>query len=95
MQAILMNVLPIILMLGLFYAIIFIPESKRRKKYNQMIDNLKVNDEILTRGGIIGKIISIKDDYVILESGPDRARVKLSKQGISNVMAQSTDTESK
>jgi preprotein translocase subunit YajC len=77
---------PYILMLGLFYIIIFIPENKRKKKYNAMLSELKLNDEILTRGGIIGKIVNIKDDFVIVETGPDRARIKLSKNAVSSVM---------
>jgi preprotein translocase subunit YajC len=51
-----------------------------------MISNLKVNDEVMTRGGIIGKIINIQDNYIILETGPDRVRIKLDKNGISNVL---------
>lgn len=79
-------ILPIALMLGLFYLIVFLPESKRRKKYNSMLSALKVNDEVLTRGGIIGKITNIQDDFVIIQSGPERARLKISKNGISEVM---------
>lgn len=91
MQAFVYNILPIIAMLGLFYAIVFIPENKRKKRYNEMINSLKVNDEVLTRGGIMGKIINLKEDYVIIESGPDRSRFKLSKQGISNVISQTEE----
>lgn len=82
---------PYILMLVVFYLIIFIPENKRKKKYKSMLDTLKVNDEILTKGGIMGKIVNIKDDFVILETGPDRARIKLTKNGISNVLSVSSE----
>ncbi|WP_032121887.1 MULTISPECIES: preprotein translocase subunit YajC [Clostridium] len=85
------GILTIILMLGLFYAIVFIPERKRRKKYSAMLEALKLNDEILTRGGIMGKIVNVKDDYIILESGPDRARLKISKQGIASVLTEHED----
>ena len=82
----LVSLLPIILMLGLFYLVVFIPENKRKKKYAALLNNLKVNDEIMTKGGIMGKIINIQDDHIILESGPDRARIKLSKNGIGSVI---------
>jgi preprotein translocase subunit YajC len=82
---------PYILMLVVFYLIIFIPENKRKKKYSSMLESLKLNDEILTKGGIIGKIVNIKDDFVILETGPDRARIKLTRNGISSVLAASSD----
>nr|WP_083573446.1 preprotein translocase subunit YajC [Clostridium fallax] len=91
-MALLMQILPFVVILGVFYLFLILPEKKRRKKYEGMLDSLKVNDEVLTRGGIIGKIITIKDDYVVVESGPERARLKLSKQGISTVL---TEEESK
>ncbi len=80
------TLLPLILMLGVFYLVIFIPESKRKKKYAALLNNLKVNDEVMTKGGIMGKIINIHDDYIILESGPDRSRIKLAKSGIGTVV---------
>lgn len=80
------TLLPFILMIGLFYLFIFVPESKRKKKYSSLINNLKVNDEIMTRGGIIGKLTNIQDKHVILETGPDRMRIKLDKNGISHVL---------
>ncbi len=77
--------LPMLFMLGIFYLIVFLPESRRKKKYNSMLSAVKVNDEIVTRGGIMGKIVSIQDDYIIVQTGPDRARIKLAKSSISNV----------
>lgn len=80
-----MAFIPMIVVLGLFYLMIFLPEKKRKKQYNSMLDALKVNDEIMTKGGIMGRIVNIQDDYVILESGPDRARIKMNKLGIGSV----------
>ncbi len=80
------TLLPLILMLVVFYLVIFIPENKRKKKYAALLNNLKVNDEVMTKGGIMGKIINIQDEYIILESGPDRTRIKLSKSGIGTVI---------
>lgn len=75
-----------IIMIALFYIFIFVPENKRKKKYGSMLSNLKVNDEISSRGGIIGKIVTIHDKFIILETGPDRVRIKLDKNGISHVI---------
>ncbi len=77
---------PMLLVFVLFYLMIFLPEKKRKKKYNDMLSSLAVNDEIMTKGGIMGRIINIQEDYIILESGPDRARIKMSKAGIANVI---------
>jgi preprotein translocase subunit YajC len=87
-----------IVVLAVFYAIIFIPESRRRKKYNNMLGSLKVNDQVLTRGGIAGKVINIQDDFIILQTGPDRIKLKLSKNSVANVLNASEEdkkTESK
>jgi len=73
-------------MLGLFYLIIFVPESKRKKKFAAMLNNLKVNDEVMTRGGILGKIVNIQDNFIIIQTGPDRTKIKIDKNGISSVI---------
>ena len=80
------SLLPIILMLVVFYLVVFIPENKRKKKYAALLNNLKVNDEVMTKGGIMGKLVNIQDSYVILESGPDRTKIKLGKSGIGSVI---------
>jgi len=80
------SLLPIILMLVVFYLVVFIPENKRKKKYAALLNNLKVNDEVMTKGGIMGKLVNIQDNYVILESGPDRTKIKLGKSGIGSVI---------
>ena len=90
-MAYLSNLLPFIFMLGLFYLIIFVPENKRKKKYKAMLDNLKVNDEILTRGGVMGKIVNLQDDYIILETGPDKVRIKFNKSAVMNILSVSNE----
>lgn len=82
------TVLPFIFMILLFYVFIMIPEKKRKNKYNTMIGALKLNDEVLTRGGIIGKVVKINDDSIIIESGPDRTKLKLQKNGILSVISE-------
>ena len=61
-----------------------LPEKKRRKKYDEMLNSLKVNDKVMTRGGVIGKIITLDDDSIILESGPNKTRLRFTKQAIAN-----------
>lgn len=81
---ILIQLIPMLVVFVIFYLVLLLPEKKRKKQYMQMLDNLKVNDEIMTRGGIIGKIISIDGENMVLESGPDRARLKMTKNAIAN-----------
>jgi preprotein translocase subunit YajC len=87
----LLGFLPMVAVLVLFYVMIFIPEKKRKKQYNDMLSSLKVNDEIMSKGGIMGRVINIQDDYIIVETGPERARIKLAKMGIGQVMANETE----
>lgn len=83
MESILSLVLPFAVMFGLMYFLLIMPEKKRTKKYNEMISTLEKNDEILTRGGIMGKIIIVEDDYVIIETSAERTKLKISKNGIA------------
>ncbi|MFR2529162.1 MAG: preprotein translocase subunit YajC [Clostridium paraputrificum] len=75
---------PMLIVFVVFYLVLLLPEKKRKKQYMQMLDNLQVNDEIMTRGGIIGKIISLDGENMVIESGPDRARLKMTKNAIAN-----------
>ena len=75
-----------ILFFVVFYMIIFIPENKRKKKYNAMLKGIKVNDEILTKGGIVGKVINVEEDYLIMQTGPDKIRIKVVKNGVSSLI---------
>jgi len=84
MEAILSMVIPFALMFGLMYFLLILPEKKRTKKYNEMLSALEKNDEIVTRGGIMGKIIIVEDDYVIIESSAERTKLKISKNGIAS-----------
>ena len=83
-QQIATMVLPFVLLFGVFYFLLILKYEKRKKKYDAMIDELKVNDKIITRGGIIGRIVKLKDDSVIIETTQDRTKIEFSKQGISS-----------
>ncbi|EPY2277682.1 preprotein translocase subunit YajC [Clostridium sporogenes] len=90
-----LNSIFLVVMLGLFYVMVFMPEKKRKKKYNEMLNSISVNDEIITRGGIIGKIVSIKEDYVIIQTGTDRVKIQVSKSGILDITKKREDTDKK
>ncbi|AKA71984.1 preprotein translocase subunit YajC [Clostridium scatologenes] len=77
---------PLIFMLVVVYLVILVPERKRKKEYRGMLDNLKVNDEIMTKGGIIGKIINMQGRFVVLQTGPDKVRIKIDKTGVLNLL---------
>lgn len=75
---------PFILMFGLMYLLLILPEKKRTKKYNEMMAALKVNDEVLTRGGIMGRIVSCEEEYFVIETSVARTKLKITKNGIAS-----------
>ena len=83
MAQLLATLLPLVAMFAIMYFLLILPEKKRTKKYNTMLSELKVNDEILTRGGIVGKIITIDEDQMVIQSGPDRVRFRVTKNSIA------------
>lgn len=84
MEAILSLVVPFALMFALMYFLLILPEKKRTKKYNEMVSALEKNDEIVTRGGIMGKIVIVEDDYVVIETSAERTKLRITKNGIAS-----------
>lgn len=83
-SAILIQVGPLLLVFVIFYFLLIVPEKKRKKKYQSMLNELKVSDEVVTRGGIIGKITHIDEKTVTLETSPAKTKIKFDKSGISH-----------
>lgn len=84
-----------ILMLVVFYFLLIRPQQKKDKKIKEMRNGAKVGDELVTIGGIRGKIVKIKDDDITIEVGSDKVRFEIMKWAIGNVKSSSDDTESK
>jgi preprotein translocase subunit YajC len=82
-------VLPIAATALIFYFMLIRPESKRKKSLQKMLSELAVGDEVTTRGGVIGKIVNIKDDKIIIESGSDRTKIQVMRWSI---LAKGSDT---
>ena len=70
-------------MFALMYFVMIRPENKRKKEAEQMRSNLKVGDEITTIGGITGKVVNIKDDKFVVETGADQVRIEFAKWALS------------
>lgn len=83
MTSIISFVVPLLLMVVVFYFLLIRPEKKRSKQAKAMLDNLQVADEIVTTGGIIGRVLSIKEDTVLIETGSDRTRIRILRSSIS------------
>ena len=67
--------------------------KKQEKKAQDMRDSLQVGDEITTIGGIIGKIVSIKEETLVLETSHDRTRIRVLKTAVSHVDVKAEDAQ--
>ena len=74
--------LPLILIFVIFYFMLIRPQKKRNKETQQMRAILEVGDEIVTIGGVIGTVVVIKDDYLLIETGSDRSKIRIARWAI-------------
>ena len=75
------SIIIIVLMFAAMYFLMIRPQKKQERETNNMRNNLQVGDEITTIGGIIGKIVSIKEETVMIETGHDRTKIILPQNG--------------
>ena len=85
----LMSFLPLIILFGIFYFMLIRPQMKRAKEQRTMIAALNKGDEVLTNGGLLGRIDSIAEQFVTLELAPG-VIVKLRKDAVSAVLPKGT-----
>lgn len=81
--------------LAIFYFLVIRPQQKRDKKIKEMRNNLKLGDEVVTIGGIYGKITKIKDDLVTIEVGSDKVKFNIAKWAVGNVLNKTENKDKK
>ena len=81
---ILMQLLPILLVVVAMYFILIRPQRKREKETQKMRNNVQVGDEITTSGGIIGRVVSLREDTVVIETGSDRSKIRIKRWAIQS-----------
>jgi preprotein translocase subunit YajC len=77
--------LPLLFIFGIFYVLLILPQQRRQKRWQAMINDLKTGDRVTTQGGIRGSIITIKDDAVHLRVPPDNLRLEVAKSAVTSV----------
>lgn len=80
------GLLPIILMIAIFYFLVFMPMRRQQKNQKQMIKTLQNGQTVLTSGGIIGTIVAVNDDTLILRIKPDNLKIQVSRNAVTNVV---------
>ena len=78
---------------GVFYFFGIRPQKKQERENNAMRNNLTVGDEITTIGGIIGKVVSIKEETCVIETTHERTKIRILKSAISRVDVKAEDAD--
>ena len=78
------TVIMLVAMFALLYFVMIRPENKRKKEAEQMRSNLKVGDDITTIGGIVGRVVNVKEDSLIIETGADRNKMTVKKWAVQS-----------
>lgn len=76
----------ILFFIVVMYLLIFLPQRKRDKKAKEMVNAIQVGNQIVTIGGITGKVLNIKDDEITIESGVERAKINIKKWAVKEVI---------
>lgn len=85
------SIIMIVVMIAALYFLMIRPQKKQQKKDNEMRSSLAVGDEVTTIGGIIGKVVSIKDETFVLETTKDRTKIRFLKGAIRTIDVKAED----
>ncbi len=83
------SLVPLILIFVIFYFLLLRPQIKRAKEHKQMVGSLTKGDEVVTSGGLLGRIVKVDDNFVSLEI-TDGVRVKVQKSAVTSLMPKGT-----
>jgi preprotein translocase subunit YajC len=76
-------ILMMVIMVAIFYFILIRPENKRKKEAQKMREAVKVGDKVVTIGGIVGTVVSVKDDRFVMETSADQVRIEFEMWALS------------
>ncbi|AUG57728.1 MAG TPA: preprotein translocase subunit YajC [Ruminiclostridium sp.] len=74
-----------LLFIVFMYFLIIRPQRKRQQQHQELVNSVTVGETVTTSGGIVGKVINIKDDEVVIETSVERTQIKIKKWAISDV----------
>ncbi len=83
--AVLVQILPLVLIVVVFYFLLIRPQRKKDKEVKNMLANLKVGDRITTIGGIYGTISAIKDDVITIDVGADKTKMIIARWAVRSL----------
>ena len=86
--------LPLVLIVGIFYVLVFMPMQKQKKQQASMLESLQSGQEVLTSGGIIATIVSIAGDSMIVRVKPDNIKLQISRASVSTLITEKSGAAS-
>ena len=90
-----LGIAPLIFIFAIFYLLLILPQQRRQKKWQAMLEALKTGDKVVTSGGLRGTVIALKDDAVHLRVPPDNLRVEVTKASVMQVTTSEEEVKSK
>jgi preprotein translocase subunit YajC len=91
----LVGFLPILLIFGIFYFLLFRPMQRQRKQTAQMLAELKTGDNVVTSGGIVGTIVALDSDTLVLRVKPDNIKIQVTRSAVSSMASTASSSEGK
>ncbi|MCL1951565.1 MAG: preprotein translocase subunit YajC [Oscillospiraceae bacterium] len=90
-----MMIVMLVVMVGVMYFTMIRPQRKRQKEEQAMRDNISIGDEVTTIGGIMGRVVTVKEDSLIIETGADRTKLRIIRTavGINNTAQEKVEAE--
>ena len=88
-----MSIVMLVLVVVAFYFLLIRPQKKQEKAANEMRNALQVGDEITTIGGVIGKIVSIKEETITIETSKDKTKIRFLKSAVRSVDVKAEDAQ--
>ncbi len=83
-----LSFLPIVLIFGIFYFLLFLPMQRQKKQTQKMLADLQNGNVVVTSGGIVGSIVSIgDDDTVVLRVKPDNIKIQVARSAITSLVS--------
>lgn len=87
------TIVMLVAMIAIFYFFMYRPQKKQDKQQNDMRNSIQVGDEITTIGGIIGKIVSIKEETLVIETTKDKTKIRILRTAIRSVDVKAEDSQ--
>jgi preprotein translocase subunit YajC len=90
-----LQVLPLVLIVAIFYFLVFMPMQRQKKQQAQMLASIEAGSEVVTTGGIVGTVVNISGDLLIIRVKPDNVKLQVTRSAVSGMVGADKTIEKK